>query len=208
MSQPRETGLAGRRFAGLAQNLVGPVLVGGVHVDLERTAGRDGGLMAMNGLLGISSSMARMVGGPLGGLVFGLTGLGGVIMADACTFLVAALLLAPWPSRRPPGAVAPTIDTGTASAVSSSVFRGWLEGLSVVFGTPILRRAMGVVNCMALAQGAFVVLFVLFVVRDLSGDATDVGILRGVQAIGAVAGGALLAVLVRHLDARSMLPCH
>lgn len=168
-------------------------------------------LMAMNGLLGITSSLARLVGGPLGGLVFGLAGLGGVVIADAATFLAAALLLAPWPSRRRtrPGTApiaAPTAASATKTGVASiGVLRGWLEGLRVVARTPMLRRVMGVVGCMALAQGAFVVLFVLFVVRDLGGDASDVGILRGVQAIGAVAGGALLGVLMRRLDATRLL---
>jgi MFS family permease len=60
---------------------------------------------------------------------------------------------------------------------------------------------MSVITCMALAQGSFVVLFVLFVVRDLHGSETDVGILRGVQAVGALAGGALLGLVVRRLEA-------
>ncbi len=166
--------------------------------------------MAMNGLLGLTSSMARLVGGPLGGLVFGLTGLGGVIIADATTFIVAALLLAPWPTRHPQDAkqnasqLSPD-DATTTGAASMSVLRAWLEGLGVVAHTRMLRRVMAVVGCMALAQGAFVVLFVLFVLRDLAGDAADVGILRGVQAIGAIAGGALLGLLIRRMDAPRLL---
>lgn len=167
-------------------------------------------LMAMNALLGITSNLARLIGGPLGGLVFGLSGLSGVIIADAVTFIAAASLLAPWPRRRPPSSVEPpagptTDSTVAVGAASMSVFRGWLDGLAVVARTPTPRRVMGVVSCMALAQGGFVVLFVLFVVRDLGGNASDVGILRGVQAIGAIAGGALLAVLIRRLDATRLL---
>ena len=158
-------------------------------------------LMSINGLLGITSNVARLVGGPLGGLVFGLSGLGGVIIADAGTFLVAALLLTPWPSRRRRGAVTPPTHSTTVNPLPS-IFRGLLEGLGVVAGTPMLRRVLGVVSCMALAQGGFVVLFVLFVVRDLGGSAADVGILRGVQAVGAIVGG---AVLIRRLDAPRML---
>ena len=54
----------------------------------------------------------------------------------------------------------------------------------------MLRRTLVVVALAALAQGAFVVLFVLFVVRDLGASEADVGVLRGVQAVGSIAGGA------------------
>jgi MFS family permease len=43
----------------------------------------------------------------------------------------------------------------------------------------------------------FVVLFVVFVARALHGDAGEIGLLRGVQGIGAIAGGLLLAGVVR-----------
>ncbi len=160
-------------------------------------------LMAMNGLLGTTSSIARLVGGPLGGLIFGLTGLTGVIVADAATFVVAALLLVPWRIRQSP--LAPGDEIPTAAGVSVGVLRGWHEGLRFVARSPMLRRLMGVVGCMALAQGAFVVLFVLFVIRDLGGSPSDVGILRGVQAIGAIAAGGVLGLLIRRLTATRLL---
>ncbi len=75
----------------------------------------------------------------------------------------------------------------------------------MVVHSPTLRRLMGVVSCMALAQGAFVVPFVLFVVRDLGGSPSDVGILRGVQAIGSLAAGGVLGVLIRRLSATRLL---
>ncbi|MFD0822477.1 MFS transporter, partial [Micromonospora zhanjiangensis] len=77
----------------------------------------------------------------------------------------------------------------------------WLDGVAVVARVPVLRRVMGVAGCMALAQGAFVVLFVLFVVRDLGGGESEVGVLRGVQAIGALAGGGLLGLVARRTTA-------
>jgi MFS family permease len=141
-------------------------------------------LMPVNQALGVLSSVARLVGGPLGGLILGLRGIDAVLLADALTFLgVAALLFGPRTGR-------------VRTAAQPHLLREWVEGFVVVARTPVLRRATGVVACMALAQGAFVVLLVLFVVRDLGGSEADVGVLRGVQAVGALAGGALLGTVV------------
>lgn len=155
-------------------------------------------LMSVNQALGVLSSLARLVGGPLGGLALGLYGIDGVIVADVVTFLAAAALFATGPRRRQ--------DTEAGVPRVHARFLGELvEGFAVVTRTPALRRTMGVVACMALAQGAFVVLFVLFVVRDLQGSEADVGVLRGVQAIGALTGGALLGLVVERWDAGRLL---
>jgi MFS family permease len=170
----------------------------GTVIEPARTAAAatlvpDEGLLAVNGLFGVLSSVARLVGGPLGGLVLGFWGLHGVVLADAATFAAAALVLAV--RRRPRPGSARLAPGGSAPA--PGLLRDWRAGLALVTGLPVLRRAMAVVVCMGAAQGAFVVLFVLFVVRDLGGSEADVGLLRGVQAIGGLAAGALLGLFGR-----------
>src|SRR5574341_381063 len=53
-----------------------------------------GELVAANSLTGITDNLARLVGGPLGGVILEVAGLAGVVACDAASFLVAALLLA------------------------------------------------------------------------------------------------------------------
>jgi MFS family permease len=157
------------------------------------------GLLAVNGLFGVLSSVARLVGGPLGGLVLGFWGLPGVVLTDAATFAAAALVLAIHRRR-----VQPRSATAADSPRRAVGWLGdWGAGLVLIVRSRVLRRAMAVVACMGAAQGAFVVLFVLFVVRDLGGSEADVGVLRGVQAIGGLAGGALLGLFGR-MEARRL----
>ncbi|GAA1307162.1 MFS transporter [Pseudonocardia xinjiangensis] len=158
-------------------------------------------LATVNQVMGVLSNSARLIGGPLGGLALGLTGIEGVLVAVVALYLLtAATFVIGTRSLRRPGGLH-VDDHATASpAEGSSVSRlgkDWREGMRVVATTAVLRRVMAVAACTGIAQGAFIVLFVLFVVRDLHGSETDVGILRGVQAIGAVAGGLLLGVLIR-----------
>lgn len=156
-------------------------------------------LMALNQGFGMLSSVARLVGGPLGGLVLGVHGIDGVLVADAATFAGVAALFAVRPPRRASARVP------SQPPARPRVLREWAEGCAVVARTPLLRRTMVVVALSALAQGAFVVLFVLFVVRDLGGSEADVGVLRGIQAVGALAGGVLLGAVIRRLDAGRLL---
>jgi transmembrane secretion effector len=125
-------------------------------------------------------------------------------VADALTFVAVAGLFAVRPPR---GAVASgaTADGVTEASLRARVTRDWVDGLRVVAGSPVLRRTAVVLALAALAQGAFVVLFVLFVVRDLGADEADVGVLRGVQAIGSIGGGLLLARAIRRVDPGRLL---
>jgi MFS family permease len=157
-----------------------------------------GELIVVNQAVGMLHNVARLVGAPLGGVVLGVGGIGGVVAIDAATFLgIAAVFAVPAaPATRTP---LPAPET------PRRVVRDWAEGFAIVARTPVLRRAMLIVALAALAQGAFVVLFVLFVVRDLGGTEADVGVLRGAQAAGSIAGGVLLAAVVCRLEPGRLL---
>jgi MFS transporter len=156
-------------------------------------------LASVNQALAMLQSVARLVGGPLGGLLLGLAGIDGVVLADAATFAAVAALFTVGPPRLRPGERSP------GGGRRARAGREWVAGPAVVARSPVLRRTAAVVALAALAQGAFVVLFVLFVVRDLGASAADVGVLRGVQAVGSIAGGVLLAPVIRRADAGRLL---
>lgn len=75
----------------------------------------------------------------------------------------------------------------------------WLAGLALIRRDQRLGGALAVTAISAVAQGVFVVLFVVFVIQVLHGGAPEVGLLRGVQAVGALIGGMLLAPLGHRL---------
>ncbi|PSL52562.1 putative MFS family arabinose efflux permease [Saccharothrix carnea] len=140
---------------------------------------------AANGLVGVNSNLARLVGASLGGLLLGYTGLPGVVLADVASFLLAAALLAALRTADP------------VREAGKPAWRAWLDGLREIRGP--LRPMVAVVGLMATGQGLFVVLFVVFVTERLGGGAAEVGLLRGVQAIGGLLGGLLVGVLARRL---------
>ena len=173
-------------------------------------------LVAANALIGLNSNLARLVGSPLGGVLVELAGLPGLVIGDAISFLVGAALLA----LVRPGASAPSQledprrgslpaeadGRGELSTAPGGGFvREWVDGLRVAVGDHGLRWGLVVNGMAAVAQGIFTVLFVLFVTRELGGDGAQVGLLRGVQAIGGLLGGVVVVGLASRLEPGRLL---
>jgi MFS family permease len=158
-------------------------------------------LVRANALIGLNGNLARLAGSPLGGLLVELSGLPGLVIGDAVSFLLGAALLA---LVRPPSPAPGPEPLGRPPA-PAGVVGEWVDGLRVTLGDRGLRWGLVVDGLAAVAQGIFTVLFVLFVTRVLGGDGADVGLLRGVQAIGGLLGGVVVVGLARRLEAGRLL---
>jgi MFS family permease len=156
-------------------------------VDTER-------LVSANALIGLNQNLGRLIGGPLGGVLLAVGDLGLIVAVDAITYVISAVLIATLP------AVATTAhDAGGADA---DAHRGATRadrpvGLLEALRIPRLRGAFAVILVSSVAQGMFLVLFVLFALGPLRGSDADVGLLRGIQAVGAVVAGVVLGFIAR-----------
>lgn len=157
-------------------------------------------LVSANAMIGLNVNLGRLLGSSLGGMVMVTAGLPGVVIGDAVSFLVGTALIAGMRAR--PAIPAPPVGSRTTP---DGLVRQWLDGLAVTWGSHQLRWILVITAVSAVAQGLFVVLFVLFVTRTLHGDGTEVGLLRGVQAIGGLLGGILVGVIGMRLPAVRLL---
>ncbi|MGW4062537.1 MFS transporter [Amycolatopsis sp. NPDC004747] len=167
-----------------ARNALVPELVGVAEVT------------AANGLMSVNGSVARLAGGWAGGALLGFGGLTGVVTGYLAVLVVAAALLAK-PFRRVGAPVAPP--------GREPVLRAWLDGLRELTHNRRLRRTGLALVGTSVAQGMFLVLFVVFVLDVLGGSEADAGLLRGVQALGGLAAGFALATVARRVAPAALL---
>lgn len=153
-------------------------------------------LSRANAAVQVASNVARLIGAPLGGALLPVLGLNGLVIGDMASFLAAAVLLAGCArdtsapqTRQPPG-------PGRGAAVA--------EGWHAVRRFRTLTSALIIAFVGSVAQGLFLVLFVLFVLDSLHAGDSVVGLLRGVQAIGGVIGGLLITTRAKHVGARTL----
>lgn len=146
-------------------------------------------IVSANALIGLNQNLARLAGGALGGLLLSTGGLGVVIVADLVSYLASAALVVTLPRVSvTPAASGEARAAGILSVLRRADLRGWF---AVMFTAGI-------------AQGLFIVLFVLFVTQRLAGSDADVGLLRGIQAVGAIAAGLCLGFFSSKTSARRL----
>ena len=154
-------------------------------------------LPSANAMAETASNAARLVGSPLGGILLPVLGLNGLVLGDMASFLVSAALLAGCRRATSPSVPPPVAQpTGRLTAIG--------DGARAIRRSPTLTSALVISFLSAVAQGLFLVLFVLFVLRSLHAGDQVVGLLRGVQAIGGVLGGVVVGTWARHLAARTL----
>ena len=125
-------------------------------------------LVSANALVALSQNFGRLLGGPLGGLLLVLGDLRLIAAADLISYLLAAALIA----RLRPRLRARSGSPGRRRR--SPVPAAFLAGLR---GRRV-RASLLVAFIGQIAQGIFVVLFVLFVAQRLHGGSAEIGLLR------------------------------
>jgi len=162
-----------------------------------------GRLVSANALIGLNQNLGRLIGGPLGGVLLAVGDLGLIVVVDAITYVVSAVLIA----------TLPAVAAATAAAASATTQAGPVAagrpdarpvGLLAALRIPRLGGAYTVIFVSSVAQGMFLVLFVLFALGPLQGSDADVGLLRGIQAIGAIVAGVILGFVVRGSSPRGL----
>ena len=148
-------------------------------------------LIAANAANAASESLSRLVGSPLGGIVVELFGLGGVVLADGISFVVVAG--ATWLVRTDTSRVSRTRRRDATGGRDATRADGAGSTLGMIRRTPALARSCRPPTITSVAQGMFVVLYLAFVVRSLGGGGGEIGLIRGVQAIGGVLGSVAIA---------------
>jgi MFS family permease len=148
---------------------------------------------AANGMLATATTIARLAGAWLGGLLFAVAGIECVYLGYAAVLAVAVLALAAPFGSRPHG------------TVRTPAVREWLDGLGMIRRDRRLWVAGGAMLLAAIAQGMFLVLFVPFVLDGLRRGPEAIGLLRGIQAVGGLAAGVGLAVLARRTTPSRLL---
>lgn len=172
------------QFLGPAENALLPTLVE------PRRLGEANSLNTLN------NTLARLIGPALGGLVLARVGFPAVILLDALTYVVAALLLV--------GVVSPPVHP--ALAVRRVAFlREWREGLRVVEEDDTLRALFVIVAVVAFGEGFISTLMAPFVREILRGGGQDLGLIMSAQAVGGVMGAWLVARVADRLPALRLL---
>ena len=130
-----------------------------------------------------------------------------MVAVDAASFAVSAALIALVRIPATPAwtKTAPIPSRDPAGQAPGGLLREWVAGLRAARDSQPLTVAVAVTALAQLAQGIFVVLFVVFVARELGGGGTEMGLLRGVQAIGGVLGGLTVGALGRRLPPRALI---
>jgi MFS family permease len=152
-----------------------------------------------NALIGLNNNLGRIIGGPLGGVLLAVGSISVVALVDIATYLVAAALVLSLPRQQ-----ATTSESVTSAPVQNrSVPAQALPrrgGVLRALSDPATRALVVIGMASSIAQGLFLVLFVFFVTDVIQGTASDVGLLRGAQAVGAIIAGTVLGVLAARVN--------
>lgn len=158
-------------------------------------------LVQANSLNSLSSNFARLVGPALGGLIATISGLSGIVLADAASFLIAALLIALITIAAGPTAVPETEKPAKAAEAGAiaNLWHEWIDGLRVIRSERTLSVLLTMFSLMMLGEGVFGVLYPVFVYRILHGGALQIGQLMSAQAIGGLLGGLIVGWLGKRI---------
>ena len=124
-------------------------------------------------------------------MLLGVWGLGSVVIADAISYLLAALLIALIAVPPTARVVAETAETARASF--ATFWHEWIAGLRLIIHDKVLTHIFAVLGIALFADMVLTAVLVVFVQDEAGFNATQFGWLLTARGIGGLAGGLLLA---------------
>ncbi len=158
---------------------------------------REDQLVEANASFSAGGSIARLVGAPLGGIAIATGGLDIVVAVDAGTFLAIAFAIVFLQANTDPIPKAAEDDAPDDSGVAA----GW----RAIRTRPVLVGYLAVQSLAQIAFAMFPLLFIKFVVDELNGDGTSIGIIRGMAAFGGLVASALVARKFKNVNPAKMM---
>jgi len=155
--------------------------------------------VAANALSGQAGDISRLAGSAAGGVIAATSGITGVSLADAASFVASAALLA---LVRTSGAVEREAGHGHPIA---AVTRDLRNGLRLSARHRLLRALMIFGLITSVGEGIVGTLFAPFFRHVLHGSSPAFGLFMAAQAIGGIAGGAFAASLGQRIAAWRLL---
>jgi len=150
-------------------------------------------LLPANSLNSMSQELTRLVGPSLGGLLFGLFGIGSVISLDLLSFLFSAALVAL--IIIPTGQITAKqgqqpMDSANSTAMNSvvKVWREWRAGILLVKKEQLVSAIFIIIGIAMVGEGIIEVLIAPYVERVLHGTPMVLGWLMSAQAVGGILG--------------------
>jgi predicted MFS family arabinose efflux permease len=148
-----------------------------------------------NAKLQATVSMAQVSGPSASGLLIGLLSAPVAFVADAATFAVSVVSLL---AIREP-------EPAPERSGSTSLRADMAEGLRFVLKQPILRMIAGCTSMSNLFSSAVFAISVVFLVRQVRLDATTIGLLTSLGAIGGILGAFSCGILRRWLGSARVI---
>jgi MFS family permease len=147
-------------------------------------------LVSANALNALNNNLARLIGPAVGGLVAALYGLEGVVIIDALTYVLAAVLSALISVTSHPGKP----EDESANALSlRKIWTEWLEGVRLIWRERTVRTLFVASIFPAIGESVMFVLYAPFVTEVLRGDTIHAGGLMSAQAVGGILGGLVIS---------------
>ena len=167
-------------------------------------------LLPANSLNGLSDALTRLLGSAVGGVLMGWLGFSSVVLLDAGTFLLSALLILfivmPASSNHAGLQKSPGPDTTRAPAAVGflGVWHDWIAGLQLVRRERLLLMLFIVLGVAFLGDSMITVLIVPLVRVLMGGGAELLGWLMMVQGVGGLVGGLLVGQYGKRFSTRRL----
>lgn len=159
-------------------------------------------LSSASSLTAMTSGVVRLIGGPLGGVLFAFVGIRWLVCADAASYLIAAAA-ALMTSRHPslPGTAQDEVRARLPLRAADGARSGLVAGVRALRRSPAARGLLAVQVVFLAANASLSAVLIPFGIRRLGGS-TQTGLLMAALGAGFLLGAPVLRVLLDRVQAR------